>query len=232
MATGLGRWSTVCGVLIAAGAVAGCTGEDGGAARAHGPTVSRSASTAATVAPALAAGSVHPTGAARLGPKDGALKKWITTTSLPKGFSTPDLDMVVVIHRGRRGTGEVGWISGDGYCLGHTFVGGGGGTLCGPYSVAQDPSVPRTGRMTGVLDHVPDPDEAPENYGTLAVVVGDAGPFYFTGDEERGFLYQAQATMEPGRTVTFLEWGYTGGPSLPLHPALCSRTTPRCLHDD
>ncbi|MCX4576597.1 hypothetical protein OHB41_26180 [Streptomyces sp. NBC_01571] len=155
--------------------------------------------------------------------------KWLNTAAPPQGHPIPALNTVVVIHRGQKGTGEVGWISGDGYCLGYRREDG-AGFKCGPYNVAQDPSVPRIGRMEGIPDHMPSSDEFQHRYYSLAVVVDDRGPFHLTGDEHQGFLYQSRATLEPDRTVTFLEWGHNG-PEIPPQAKVCSASTPRCITD-
>ncbi|MER5402018.1 hypothetical protein [Streptomyces sp. NPDC002599] len=227
MATGLVGRFTACGVLFLA--LAGCTSEGHGKA-AGTPRPTASALSSASAAPTPVAGPARPVGvAARLGPKDSALAKWLNTADLPQGHPAPAQNTVVVIHRGQKGSGEVGWISGDSYCLGY-YREDESGFTCGPYRVAHDPSVPTVGRMEGITDHMPSSDEPPQRHYRLAIVVDDPGPFHFTGDDHQGLLYQARATLEPNRTVTFLEWGYTG-PSIPLRAKICSASTPRCITD-
>ncbi|WP_377273110.1 hypothetical protein [Peterkaempfera sp. SMS 1(5)a] len=162
-------------------------------------------------------------GAAKLGPKDGALIKWLTTANLPDGRPHPDLNTVVVIHRGPKGGGEVGWLAGDDFCLGHDNLGQ-SQFECGTYRVTQDLREP-TAAMYGVLDY-PASKSGPSL--NLAFVVGDPGPFRFTGEEHRT-LYQARATLDPDRDVTFLEWFNAG--AAPGQRRICSAARARCFPD-
>jgi hypothetical protein len=175
--------------------------------------------------------------AARLGPTDGALADWLSTTSLPGESPRPPQEAVVVVRRSSKGTRDFGWISGDSYCLGYSHQVAHSIT-CGSYDDdTGTPSAPGAdyapARAVGRVefpDRLPSQDPLHQYYYTLAVILDDAGPFRLTGDEHRGVLYQARAVMKPDRAVTFVEWGYFG-PEIPLHAEICSTSSHHCIPD-
>ncbi|MEW2621270.1 hypothetical protein [Streptomyces sp. NPDC048106] len=166
----------------------------------------------------------------------------LSTTTLPGERPRPPREAVVVVRRGDENIRDFGWISGDGFCLGHTYrkaytitcgSSDAGTAAPTPFTPGVDNSVARTvHRMQGFTDPLPAPlgDPPHQRYYTLTIVLDDPGPFRLDGDDHRGVLHQARAVLAPGRTVTFLEWGYSG-PELPPHPKVCSTSTGRCVDD-
>lgn len=223
-----------CGVVVLA--LAGCTGGEHEQDARPGTAPARSSSPAK---PTAVAGPARPVGAAaELGAADGYLANLISTTTLPGDYPRPPQEAVVVVHRGRGGSRHFGWISGDSYCLGHSFQGAHSIT-CGLYeddtatlvATGADYAPARAvGRLQGFNDRIPSENAPNQYYYTFAVVIDDAGPFRLTGDDHRGVLYQARAVLKPDRAVTFVEWGYYG-PEIPLHAKICSSSSHRCLTD-
>ncbi|MHB9850650.1 hypothetical protein ACSYGO_15550 [Streptomyces krungchingensis] len=234
MGAGRGRRLTACGVLLLA--LAGCTSGEHGQG-AHRPTAPVPSSAPAT--PTAVAGPARPVeAAAKLGPADSALADLLVTADLPGENPRPPREAVVVVRRSNKGSRDFGWVSGDSYCLGHSYQGAHSIT-CGPYDDTGTPSTPgadhaparAVARMEGFTDRIPQSQDTPDPYFyTLAVVLDDAGPFRLTGDDHRGVLHQARAVLDPDRAVTFVEWGYSG-PEIPLHAEICSASSHRCLTD-
>ncbi|MEV6296627.1 hypothetical protein AB0M41_40825 [Streptomyces sp. NPDC051896] len=222
-------------------ALVGCT-NGGNGQGARGPVVPVRSS--APAAPKAVAGPARPVGAAaKVGPGDSALAKLLNTATLPGESPRPSQEAVVVVHRGSKGSRVFGWISGDSYCLGHSYQSS-YEIICRPYDDTAGPSasgadyatVRTVGRLGIFADRLPMAQDAPvQYYYRLAVILDDAGPFRLTGDDHRGVLYQARAVMEPGRAVTFVQWGYRGniglGIEIPRHARVCSASSHRCIAD-
>lgn len=156
--------------------------------------------------PSPVAGPAHPVGeAARLGRADDELITLMGSTSLPEERPRPAQDAVVVIHRVRGDGGEVGWLSGDDFCLGYyrtayTTV------ACGSYHTTAKAPVKVLGPLIAVDNFSAGSKDRDQPQISVAVV-GDAGPYRVVGDRAHEVvLHQARAVLDPARPVTLLSW--------------------------